>query len=383
MHAVAPERLPHVLAASGAVLGVEVIAFLVDYEQRTLVPVLPPDTWRAPLDVDTTLAGRAFRRVETLPSSAGGPRLWVPLLDGVERLGVLEVVVSEADDVHDPAFREQCGWLARLAGHLVTAVTAYGDGLDVLRRSRPRTAAAELIWQLLPPLTAATPRVEVAGLLEPAHSVGGDAFDYALGERSAALAIFDAAGHSLLSGTVVAAALAAYRAARRSGLGIEDQARAVDETVSDLFSRTNCFVSAVLAELDTTSGVLRYLNAGHPPPLVCRSGRVVKTLADAHHPVFGISAAKGGFKHARTEVAQEVLQCDDWVVLYTDGLVEARNRRGDFFGLDRLVDLLRRETAVAHPPPEALRRLVHAVLEHQEGRLQDDATVVLTRWNGR
>jgi hypothetical protein len=383
MHAAAPEQLPRVLADSGAVLGVQVTAFLVDYEQRTLVPVLPPETRREPLDVDTTLAGRAFRRVETLPSQAGGSRLWVPLLDGVERLGVLEVVVDRADDVHDPVLREQCGWLARLAGHLITAVTGYGDGLDVLRRSRPRTPAAELIWQLLPPLTAATPDVEVAGLSEPTHSVGGDAFDYALSERSAALAIFDAAGHSLLSGTVVAAALSAYRAARRSGLDIEEQARAVDATVSDLFGRTQCFVSAVIAELDTTSGTLRYLNAGHPPPLISRDGRVVKTLADAHHPVFGISTGKGGFGHSGIRVAQEVLQGDDWIVLYTDGLVEARNRRGEFFGHDRLVDLLCRETAVANPPPEALRRLMHAVLEHQEGVLQDDATVVLTRWIGR
>jgi hypothetical protein len=58
-------------------------------------------------------------------------------------------------------------------------------------------------------------------------------------------------------------------------------------------------------------------------------------------------------------------------------------RAGDFFGEPRLVDLLRRETAAGHPPPEALRRLVHAVLDHQAGVLQDDATVVLARWNGR
>jgi hypothetical protein len=53
------------------------------------------------------------------------------------------------------------------------------------------------------------------------------------------------------------------------------------------------------------------------------------------------------------------------------------------FGLERLADLLHRETAAGHTPPEALRRLIHAVLDHQVGNLPDDATVVLARWNGR
>jgi hypothetical protein len=375
-----------VLTRAGAAIGVGVTAYLVDYEQRRLVPVLGPGQRRSTLEVASTLAGRAFSRVEVLPTEAGGPRWWVPLQDGVERLGVLEMVVPRPADLHDPALREQCRWLAQLAGHLVVGTTDYGDGLDVLRRSRPRTAAAELVWALLPPLTASTPDIEVAGLLEPSYAVGGDAFDYALAEDVARVAILDAAGHSLLSGMVAAAALSAYRAARRAGHGVFEQARAIDETVGDLFPRTACFVTGVLTELDTATGRLRYLTAGHPPPLVIREGKVVRTLDDAHRPLFGVTAASGPVPPellTTVVVGQEVLQPGDWLVLYTDGLVEARDRDGEFFGEARLVDLLRREMAAGHPPPETLRRLVHAVLEHQAGVLQDDATIVLARWNGR
>jgi hypothetical protein len=386
MHGVPPERLPQVLRRAGAAIGVGVTAYLVDYEQRRLVPVLAPGERRPTLEVASTLAGRAFSRAEVLPTGTGAPRLWVPLRDGTERLGVLEMTVRRATDLDDRALREQCQWLARLTGHLIVGTTAYGDGLDVLRRSRPRTAAAELAWKLLPPLTASTPDVEVAGLLEPAYAVGGDAFDYALGEDLACIAIFDAAGHSLLSGMVASAALAAYRAARRTGHGLFEQARGIDETVGDLFPRTACFVTGVLTELDTVTGRLRYLTAGHPPPLVMRDGKVVRTLGDAHRPLFGVTAARGPVPRdvvTVLSVGEETLQPGDWLVLYTDGLVEARDRAGEFFGEARLVDLLRRETAAGNPPPEALRRLVHAVLDHQAGVLQDDATVVLARWNGR
>jgi Stage II sporulation protein E (SpoIIE) len=69
--------------------------------------------------------------------------------------------------------------------------------------------------------------------------------------------------------------------------------------------------------------------------------------------------------------------------LFTDGITEARDEAGNFFGEDRLVDFLRREAAASHPAPETVRRLVHAVMRHQRGVLQDDATVLLARWDAQ
>ncbi len=76
------------------------------------------------------------------------------------------------------------------------------------------------------------------------------------------------------------------------------------------------------------------------------------------------------------------LQPGDTVVLYTDGVVEARGPDGQEFGVDRLRDLLEREAASERAPEEVLRRLVRAVLDHQAGLLRDDATLVLLQWAG-
>jgi serine phosphatase RsbU (regulator of sigma subunit) len=62
--------------------------------------------------------------------------------------------------------------------------------------------------------------------------------------------------------------------------------------------------------------------------------------------------------------------------------VEARSVEGDFFGTERLVDLLVRQESYQLPLPETLRRLIAAVLEHQQGALQDDATVLMLEWRG-
>jgi serine phosphatase RsbU (regulator of sigma subunit) len=70
------------------------------------------------------------------------------------------------------------------------------------------------------------------------------------------------------------------------------------------------------------------------------------------------------------------------LLLYTDGAIEARSPDGEFFGQERLVDLLVRNLAAGLPAPETMRRVTHALLDHQAGDLDDDATLLLVEWHG-
>jgi serine phosphatase RsbU (regulator of sigma subunit) len=250
----------------------------------------------------------------------------------------------------------------------------YGDELERARLSQPRSPSAQLIWQQLPPLTAATDAFVLAGMLEPSYDIGGDAFDYALSERTVSLAIFDAVGHGLPASLLAAAALAGYRSARRDARSVYDQARAIDDIVSDCFPGSD-FVTGVLAELEVQTGRLRYINAGHPRPLLLRNGRVVKELTGGRRVPFGLETAG-------LTVGEETLQPGDWLALYTDGITEARDASGAWFGEERLVEFLTHEIAAGQPPPETVRRVTQAVLDHQNGELQDDASLLLACWNG-
>ncbi len=370
-----PDRLAALTADAGRTMGVDVAVHVVDERQR-LLRRLPCDGEPAgePIAVDGTLPGRVFQTAWTLPSEGRGrPRLWVPLLDGADRVGVLEVLVGSPLELEDPGLRTQCGWLASLVGHLVASMGPYGDGLERSRRSRRRSASAELIWQQLPPLTAASESFVLAGLMEPAEDVGGDAFDYSLSRDTVSLAVLDAMGHGVGAGLMAAGALAAHRTVRRDGRGIYEQALEVDSVVAGTFPGS-AFVTGVLAELDTATGRLRYVNAGHPEPLLLRDGRVVKSLAGGRRRPFGLETS--GFR-----VGEEELEPGDWLALYTDGVTEARDAEGLWFGEERLVEFLTRAAADGLPPPETVRRLMRAVLDHQSGLLQDDASVLLAAWD--
>ena len=188
------------------------------------------------------------------------------------------------------------------------------------------------------------------------------------------LAIVDAMGHGFAATLLSMIVVNAYRHSRR-------RERSLTETYADMDramrsnAREDQFATAVIAEMDTKAGRLRWVNAGHPTPLLVRAGRAVGALTcDPSLPV--------GLGTDVAEVGELQLEPGDAVVFFTDGIVEARSASGEF-GEARLADFIGRALAAGSPPPETLRRLTHAVLEYQSGELQDDATILLLHWYGR
>ncbi|MDG4811023.1 PP2C family protein-serine/threonine phosphatase [Micromonospora sp. WMMD1120] len=376
-HHARPDDLPEMAMRAAPLLDARaLVIYLVDHQQRLLLPLLGGSApARDSIDIDGTLAGRAFSTASTCVSTSGadGVRVWVPVLDGSERMGVLEVVtdVPMADESVD-----DCAAVASLLAELVVTRSSYSDRIERLRRRAPMQLAAEMLRAQLPPLTFSTGHLIISGILEPCYDVGGDAFDYAVNGDIAHLALFDAAGHGSSAGmravVLASIALAAYRNARRTGLDLTATYHHIDVAVRD-HDRYG-MITAVLAELDQRSGILQVISAGHPGGIVLRDGKVVKvlptptalpvTLGDRRPPV----------------VVEEALEPGDQVLLYTDGIIEARTPEGETFGMERLVEFATKAVADRLPLPETARRLVHAILNHQDDRLQDDATVLLAQW---
>ncbi len=387
-HLAAPHQLPELFANHAATLGVEdAVAYLADLQQTVLVPFLSASGAGLSqqfdaLGIDSTLAGRAFQVVDVLAQEGAGgrTRVWIPLLDGTERLGVLGVTVADAAALdHDGGLLgTRLRSFATLAAELMVSKMNYGDTMVRLRRRASMGLAAEMQWALLPPMTFACEEVTVAAALEPAYEVAGDSVDYAVDPGWARFAVFDGMGHGVQSAQLATLAVAAYRNARRAGRSLVVTASAVDTAVSTVF-RGEAFTTAVLAQLNTDTGALSWINAGHPDPLLLRAGRLVKALHGEPNLPFGL---REGVSTAAAElvVGTEQLEPGDQVLFYTDGVTEARSPEGDHFGVQRLTDLLARNLAGGLPLPETMRRVVRFLLDHQQGQLHDDATMLLAEW---
>jgi serine phosphatase RsbU (regulator of sigma subunit) len=227
-------------------------------------------------------------------------------------------------------------------------------------------------WELLPPMSFGTDRVVVSGGLEPAYEVGGDSFDYAINGSLMDLLVIDSVGHGLSAAVLASVAISAYRHARRNGLDLPEIAMEIDAAIATQIAASQ-FATAVVARLDIDTGRLRWINAGHPNPLIVRGQSLVKPPRCPPNRPLGLQESKPSYCETRLEPG-------DRLVLYTDGITEARSPDGEFFGEQRLVDFISAAAAAGHPAPETVRRLMRHVITHQAGQLQDDASIVVLEW---
>ncbi|WP_433384389.1 PP2C family protein-serine/threonine phosphatase [Actinoplanes sp. CA-142083] len=371
------EDLPAVLAAAAPLLDAETATvLLVDYGQVALHPLRGTtlDTATA-LPVEGTPAGRAFTTAEQQwLDEGGGGVLWLPLLHGAERLGVLEFrIKAHPSDAH----RLDLEVIAALVAELIASRRFYGDAVEHTRRRMPMQLAAEIIWNQLPPLTFAVDGTMVTAVLEPCYEVGGDAFDYAANEDVLHVALFDTVGHGISASALTTLTLNTYRNARRSGLALADTCRSIDKWIRAQYP--GAFVTGLVAELDIATGAYRRISAGHPPELFLRAGRALPSLPTPNALPLGL----GHMIDRPPRVVEQQLEPGDTLVLYTDGITEARDASGELFGAERLSEFLLDSLAGGIPAPETMRRLIQAIVSYEDGELRDDATAAMLQWRRR
>jgi serine phosphatase RsbU (regulator of sigma subunit) len=369
-HELTPLDLGPTLKGRLTALGFEEVSvYVADHSQHQLLP-LPPAGGET-LGIDSTLAGRVYQRELPAREPSDSRRLWFPVRDGIDRLGVLLLAYPSWDD----ALVAACESLAALVAGLLISKGQFTDDFVRAYRLCPLTLGAELCRSLLPPLSFSTRDISVAGALEPAYEVAGDSFDYALNGSSLHVAIFDGMGHDLQAARLTELMVSGFRHCRRTPMSLRDTYEYLDQLLRDVFGDDR-FVTALLAVLDTDDGTLELLNAGHPGPLVVRDGRVVNLPTS--HGAMPLGLGDLGTTPIPTRTVS--LQPGDRVLLYTDGVTEARAPGGSLFGEDRLVDVLERARIETHVLAEAVRRLMHAVGSFHSDHWRDDATIVMVHW---
>lgn len=343
--------------------------YLADIQQNLLLPV---DGGTA-LPIEGTMAGWAFRTgtLRVGEDADSGLRTWFPLVDGAERLGVLGVHVHALDR---DALR-RCRLIAAVVAMVITSKRDSTDSYARGTRADTMSLPAEMLRAFLPPRTVATDQAICTAVLEPAYDLGGDAFDHSLSGGVLHAAVLDAMGHDLASGLTAAVALAACRNARRNGADLPDLVRTIDEALATWLP--DRFATGVFLRLNLTTGTVHWANCGHPAPLLIRDEEAVPdALASQPELPLGVGAQLDA---ART-VRSLSLHPGDRLLVYTDGIIEAKGADHQLFGLERFTDFIIRATAAGEPAPEALRRLIHALLEQDDAKLTDDATIMMIEW---
>jgi len=245
----------------------------------------------------------------------------------------------------------------------------YTDFIEAVRRRKPTTPAAEIQQNLFPPRIARVAGAQLAGALLPSYEVGGDWFDFVENRDGAWLAIADAADTGPTAAGLGAAALGALRAVRRSGEGIEQAVRVMDETVRKL-GNTDLYVTALLARWRCPTATLRWVTCGHPPAYLVDTDGTLQELEGPAHPPLGSGKADRNF-----QLTDSLLRSGERLILVTDGIIERGMEGGGRFGVDGIKRALERaESATAASTAMAIQQ---AVTDCWREPLEDDGTVVV------
>jgi serine phosphatase RsbU (regulator of sigma subunit) len=357
--------------------------------QPGMEPVLSPDI---PLLQELTRRAEPFEIVprqqgdgHPTPSIFGSirPECLVPMMGSDGHLAGLVALGSRLSE--QPYSGEDKRLLASVASQAELALESIQRGEEIAERIEAdrrlvqemefaRQVQARLFPQHLPALQT----LEYTGACIQARQVGGDYYDF-LESRPGRVAfvLADIAGKGV-SGALIMANLQANLRSQYA-TAVEDPRRLLSSVNRLFFENTsgNSYATLFFADYEDATRQLRFVNCGHLPPLLVRSGRASDDSPCAVERLEPTCTVLGLFAQWECSVAEVRLSPGDLLVLYTDGVTEATNADGQEFGESRIIDTLRAH--VDYAPATLVDVIVRAVQQFANGEQADDITLVVAR----
>jgi len=256
---------------------------------------------------------------------------------------------------------------------------AQKELIEKERMSRDLEIAREIQASILPRAYPESPAFELAGTYRSALKVGGDYYDFIdFGNGNLGILIADVSGKSLPGMLVM---LLTRDIVKRLARSFDDPARLLAAVNKEVLAniKSGMFVTMFFGILNTASGTFRFASAGHNPLLHLRADSSRPELIKTRGFPLGMVGPEAYAK--RIENGEVGLSPADWIILYTDGINEAQNERGDEFGMKRFLELV-----VANRGLES-EDLVESVLQGHSAFVGtapqfDDITLIAIKWSG-
>jgi sigma-B regulation protein RsbU (phosphoserine phosphatase) len=248
---------------------------------------------------------------------------------------------------------------------------------DRVVMKRDLQIAREIQTWLLPGAPPQIPGLTLAYATRPANTVAGDYYDVfprpgkTSEENRVVFAVADVAGKSIPAAMLMATFQASLKTLSTAQVALPELVGNMNKYACSNSQGGLRFTTAFLAEYDSVKRIFNYINAGHNQPILRRSNGLIERLDVGGLPI-GIQS------EAKYESASVALAPGDWLIVFTDGLVEAENARGEEYGEARLLNAI--QSGAAATPDDLLKRLM-AELDLFVGNTpqHDDVTCMLLK----
>ena len=230
---------------------------------------------------------------------------------------------------------------------------------------------AARVQRSLAPRSITWDRVSVDSFFHPVHSIGGDfALVNSVDPEQLGLMVCDVSGHGIGSALVANRIYSETTAHLQSGMPFVDMFEELNRFLIEEIDSSGMFVTVAAARIDTHRRRMLFAGAGHPPAMIARHGES-PILLESRSMVLG---ALPDAVDVTTSVEVE-LQPGDRIILYTDGITEVFNSRGEMLGIEGVQEIVRRTSSL---PPEHMKQgILDGVAAWREGPPTDDVSLML------
>lgn len=294
--------------------------------------------------------------------------LVVPIMNRSEILGVIYGDRITQASTYQSGDVDFLAAIAQQVGVGIANLRLLQEHVKALKVYAELDQAREIQQRLLPEEALALNRLTLEGYNDPSFAVSGDYFDYfPLDDRRVAFIIADVTGHGLSAALMMANVQAVVRVALTPDVALPDLATRVNRLICRN-TAAHVFVTAILGVMDSESGLIEYVSAGHPGPVVVGRGGV-QHVEERNSLPLGIEPEET-FETVRVDAGRASA-----LLFYTDGLTEAMDGNEQQLGLEPVVDALTRLTDVTSG---GLIRTARSVLkDHLGGATRlDDLTLL-------
>jgi sigma-B regulation protein RsbU (phosphoserine phosphatase) len=299
------------------------------------------------------------------------PIMWTAP-DGGEPLGVVNLSDRGSGNPFSAGDQKLVAAIATQIGTAIQNTRLVRASLNQQKLVQEMQLAHDLQMRLLPSVNAVAPEADVAARVSPAESVGGDFYNlFRLGAGNTGAMIGDVSSHGYRAALIMALAMSASAIHAQTTLEPSEALRSLLLSLQEELTSTEMFITVFYGVVDRVRGELRYANAGHPHAFIVRGSGAVERLDALDPPLgLGVGAPSGASRpwHRR----------EDLLLLFTDGVSDARNRADVRLGEQAVLD-----TVLEHrdrSPAEIVDRIHERVTSHRgDVPLRDDLTLVVLR----
>ncbi|MEP6919624.1 MAG: GAF domain-containing SpoIIE family protein phosphatase [bacterium] len=287
---------------------------IIGHVALTSQPFVSPDVRKEPLYVNA----RAETRSEMV----------APIISNDEVIGVFDLESDELN-AYSPDDLEVLMMLASQVAIIIEKVMLHEQLIEKKRLEGQLEVARQVQLELLPPSDPQLEGFDISAYNFPTEEVSGDYYDWVrIFDDQIGLVVADVSGKGVPAALLMAFLRASLRAATHIGYAPHISMSKVNYLLWESIER-NQFVTAFYAILDASNRTLAYTNAGHNPPLLLDAQGNIKFLDRGSLPL-------GMFRDTRYHEYYLTIEPNELIVLYTDGVTEAANLKGEEFGRDRL-----------------------------------------------